>query len=218
MPAILRRSAIPRRRHNLSLTSFSSLAAGLFLLGFLSACFLVALLRDSLYEPVATLFQNTVEEIPSLSVTKSNMFFYSIREHLKIFLLLAFFSFTNAWRLCCSGYMLYTGFTQGLFFAFCLLLKGAGGFMQYLCFLLPQSLLLIPVFFLLIDQLDQLHSDFFTQRQIPEENGAFPGMQKGQLLLSKLPFLLLCIFLLVACAFLEGYLNVPLLRYYHAKF
>ena len=94
-----------------------------------------------------------------------------------------------------------------------MILSGAGGFVQYLFFLLPQSLLLAPVFLLCICHLEDLHCDLFSSENSDNSKGILQNAKKRQLIISKLPLLLICIVLLTAGALLEGYLNIPLLKY-----
>lgn len=217
MSAKSRYSAIPKRKRHLPAIAFNRLTIGLFLTGFLSGWICANLFQAYLYEPVFALFQNTVNNLSSLNIQSKNLFFYCWKEYLKLFFLLLFFALTNVWRIYYTAFTLYTGFKQGLLLAFCLLLGGAGGILQYLCFLLPQTLLLIPVFLTLLNQLELLHSSLFATKQSENTSGFFKNAQKRQLLFSKLPFLLLCILFLTACSFLESYLNLPLLQYYHSK-
>lgn len=143
----------------------------------------------------------------------AKMSFSIARRKLKNLFLLAFFALTNVWRFYYAGFTLYTGFSQGLFCSFCMILSGAGGSLQYLLFLLPQSLLLAPVFLLCICHLEELHRNLFTAENAENSKGIFQNAKKRQLLLSKLPFFFICIILLTVGALLEGYLNIPLLKY-----
>jgi len=162
---------------------------------------------------VLLLFENTLNNLSSLEINGRDVFFYSLKENLKVFFLLVFFAMTNVWRFYYAGFTLYTGFSQGLFCSFCMILSGAGGSLQYLFFLLPQSLLLAPVFLVCICHLEELHCNLFTSESNDSSKGIFQNAKKRQLLLSKLPFFLICIILLAASALLEGYLNIPLLKY-----
>lgn len=218
MSAKIKYSSLPKRKRHFPITVFSRLTIGLFFLGFLAGCFSGTLLKNQLYEPVLTLFQSTVNNLPYLEIKYQNVFFYSLKENMKIFLLLVFFAMTNVWKLYYTGFTLYTGFSQGLLFSFCLLLSSTLGVLQYLCFLLPHALLLAPVFLYLMEQLDEFHSCMFTPENGDTSGGIFSGSKKRQLFFTKLPLFLTCILLLSICALLEGYLNIPLLKYFHAKF
>lgn len=213
MPVKSKYSTIPKRRHRYLLTGFSRLTIGLFLAGFILGNLSGHLFKEPLYNPVLLLFENTLNNLSSLEINGRDVFFYSLKENLKVFFLLIFFAMTNVWRFYYAGFTLYTGFSQGLFCSFCMILSGAGGSLQYLFFLLPQSLLLAPVFLVCICHLEELHCNLFTSESNDSSKGIFQNAKKRQLLLSKLPFFLICIILLAASALLEGYLNIPLLKY-----
>ena len=213
MPIKSRYNSIPKRRRHYLMTSFSRLTIGLFLAGFILGNFSGHLFKEHLYNSVLLLFENTLNNLSSLEINGKDVFFYSLKENLKVFFLLVFFAMTNVWRFYYASFTLYTGFSQGLFCSFCMILKGAGGAFQYLLFLLPQSLLLAPVFLLCICRLEELHCNLFTTESNDSSKGIFQNAQKRQLLFSKLPFLLICIILLIGGALLEGYLNIPLLKY-----
>lgn len=209
-------SRLPKQKQHFPLTGFSRLTIGLFLIGFLAGCVTANLLENSLYAPALTLFQNTVSQISSLDINRNDVFLYSMKENIKYFLLLLFFALTNVWRLYYTGYTLYTGFSHGLLCTFCMLLYHAGGVMEYFCFLLPQALLLVPAFLYLINHMETLHRDWFSSDNREPSHTFLPNAKKRQLLVSKLPVLLICLLLLVCSALLEGYLNIPLLKYYHS--
>lgn len=217
MSAILKHTFLPKRKHHLTIATYSKLTIGLFLLGALGGCLCTNLLKDYLYEPVLTLFQNTLTNLPSLKISSKEVFWYSLKDYLKCFLLLCFFALTNVWRIYSAGFTLYTGFTHGLLFSFCLFINHITGILQYLCFLLPHTLLLAPIFLLTISHLEVLHNDLFALEKNDSSHGILGNPKKRQLLFSKLPLFFLCIILLVIGALLEGYLNIPLLKYFHAK-
>jgi hypothetical protein len=213
LPLKSRYQALPKRRHQSLITGFSGLTIALFLLGFIAGNFGGHLFKDHLYNSVLLLFENTLNNLSTLEINGKDVFLYSLKENLKIFFLLVFFAMTNVWRFYYAGFTLYTGFSQGLFCSFCMILSGAGGFVQYLFFLLPQSLLLAPVFLLCICHLEDLHCDLFSSENSDNSKGILQNAKKRQLIISKLPLLLICIVLLTAGALLEGYLNIPLLKY-----
>lgn len=217
MPAKIRHTTLPKRKRPFPSNGFSHLTVGLFLAGFLTGYLGGHLLKEHLYEPVLILFENTISNLSTLDINGTDVFFYSLKENLKIFFLLFFFALTNVWRFYYIGFTLYTGFTQGLFCSFCVILSGTIGILQYLCFLLPQTLLLIPVFLICIIHLELLHSDLFAPENNDSSRSLLRNAKKRQLLFSKLPLFLICIILLVISALLEGYLNIPLLKYYFSK-
>jgi len=213
----LRHTALPKQKRHSLLAAFSRLTVFLFALGFFAGCLAGNLLQDSLYAPALSLFQNTISLLPSLDIDQNDVFLYSIKENMKYFLLLLFFSLTNVWRLYYVGYTLYTGFSHGLLFAFCFLVYHAGGVLEYFCFLLPHCLLMAPAFLLAVSHFEDLHRNWFTPENNDKATSFLPNAQKRQLIFSKLPPIFLCAFLLACSALLEGYCNIPLLKYFHFR-
>lgn len=217
MPFQMPHSAPSKQKKRSLLNNFSKLTIGLFFVGFLAGCLAASLLEDSLYAPALALFQNTIKHISSLAISRNDVFLYSCKENIKFFLLLVFFSLTNAWRLYYVGFTLYTGFSHGLLCTFCFLLYGPGGIIIYFCFLFPQVLLLAPAFLLTVRHLEELHCFWFSAEDKESSRNMFLPSKRRQLLFSKLPPLLFCAILLLCSALLEGYLNIPLLKYYHGS-
>lgn len=203
---------------HIPLSSFSKLTIGLFLIGFFFGCLGSHFFEEYLYATVVDLFRNTINQIPWLDIDRNEVFLYSLKDHITYFLLLVFFSLTNVWRIYYFGSTIYTGFSQGLLFSFCTMTYGLGGILQYFCFLLPQSILLVPVFLFALSRLELLHKNWFApeNRDIEHSPSFLPAPKKRQLLLCQLPFFFVCTVLLVCCALLEGYLNVPIIKSYNA--
>lgn len=205
------------KKNKTALSGFSKITIGIFLLGFIPGCICAHFFEDYLYGTVISLFENTVNQIPWLSIDRNEIFLLSFREHTTYLLLLVFFALTNVWRLYYIGSTIYVGFSQGLFFSFCTMTYGIGGVLQYFCFLLPQGALLVPVFLFAINRLENLHRDWFcSDTQEYRRTLSFFTPQKKQLIFHQLPFFFLCIILLLLCAVLEGYLNVPLIKAYNS--
>jgi len=131
-------------------------------------------------------------------------------------LLLFFFSFTNAWRLYSKCFVFYIGFLQGILLSCCLFLKGFSGIFLYLSLLVPHAFLLAPVYLFLLQQLENWHSGCLWREDgnSSDSDHAYP-QKKKQMFLQILPLFFVSMLLLLLGAFLEGYLNVPLLRLFH---
>ena len=201
----------------LPLTGFSRLTIGLFFLGFLAGYIGAHFLENYIHSTVISLFRDTINQLPWLSIDRNEIFLLSFKNHLTSFLLLVFFSLTNVWRLYYIGSTIYTGFSQGLLFCFCTISYGLGGIPQYFCFLLPQAILLVPVFLLILNRLERFHYNWFLcEPGSSKRTLSFFSTQKRQLLFHQLPFLFICIILLFCCSILEGYLNVPIIKAYSA--
>ncbi len=200
-----------------SVSFFQKLTAALFLISFVLGCLLGNLLENALYAPAFSLFQNTIRRLPALAIDRQDVFFYCLRENIKCFLLLVFFAMTNAWRIYYVIFLFYTGACYGLLFTFCTLLYGLGGIPQFLCFLLPQALICVPLYLFFLNKLEAFHTDWF----LPENNAAgsdffFFQPKKRGLLFKQIPLFFLVILLLAISSLLEGYLNLPLIQYFNS--
>jgi uncharacterized membrane protein SpoIIM required for sporulation len=204
-------------RHLFSLNHFAKLTIGFFLFGFTGGFLAAHLLRNTLYAPSLSLFQNTLSSLSSLAIDRNDVFLYSMKENVKFFLLFFFFALTNVWRLYYACSTIYSGFSYGLLCAFCILLSGTGGIVEFFCFLLPQALLLIPAYLLAVCSLERLHKGWFSKDYSETSSPLFLHPKRRQLLFASLPSLFFCIILLLLASLIEGYLNIPLLKYYHAK-
>lgn len=198
-------------------TNFTRLTIGLFLFAFVFGCFLANLFAGTLYAPVITLFESMTKELPSLSLNRQEIFLFCGKDNLKYFLLLFFFSLTNVWKIYYPCFTLYTGFRYGLLFSFCMLVSGIGGIVEFLCFLMPHTLITLPVFLSGINRMELFHESwFFYSTGAKKGPRLFLDKGKRQLILKQLPRMLLYIALLLCAALLEGYINIPLLKQYHA--
>lgn len=181
---------------HIPLTKFSKVTIGLFALGFLFGCLSVHFFEEYLYATVSDLFHNTINQLPWLDIDRNEVFLFSLKDHILFFLLLIFFSLTNVWRIFYFGSTIYIGFLQGLLFSFCTMTYGLGGILQYFCFLLPQSILLVPVFLFILNRLELLHQNWFAPENRDSERSFFLcAPKKRQLLLCQLPFFFVCIVL-----------------------
>lgn len=165
------------------------------LLGYLCGNFL----RNSLYHTVQETYNGLLSGISTAKVPFLPLFLLCIKQQVKNFLLLVFFSCTNVWLLYLSGFLLYRGFTGGLLLLFCTMLQGISGIWGFFCFLMPQVILYLPVYLCLINKLH-------TNRD---------SSTKGISLLQETPYLLLLLLFLLAGCILESTLNLPLLKWYH---
>lgn len=174
-----------------------------FLSGLLAGAVLSHFLKTSLYAPVLGLYQTLLSQLQALEIDSCALFLLAARKHMKYFLLVWFFSFTNIWKYYYRIFLLYSGFQNGLLLTFCLLMNGASGVIGFLCFLLPQFLLLAPAYIIAI-----CRCELFQEAL---EQSSFPTTKK-QLILRQLPSFLVSLALLLLGCLLEGYLNPALLR------
>ncbi|MDO4166286.1 MAG: stage II sporulation protein M [Eubacteriales bacterium] len=156
-------------------------------------------LRNSLYTTVKDTYEGLLSGIVTTKIKFLPFCLLCFKQQCKEYVLLIFFSCTNVWLLYLYGYLLYSGFTNGLLLLFCTILHGVSGIWGYFCFLMPQALIYVPLYLLLIQKLHTTHAD----------------TKKGISLLHEIPFLLLLLLLLLVGCILESTLNLPLLRWYH---
>lgn len=174
-----------------------------FFIGFLAGALTTHFFKTSLYAPVLGLYQTLLIQLQALEVDSSTLFLLAAKKHLKYILLLWFFSFTNIWKYYYRLFLIYSGFQNGLLFSFCLIMNGPFGIVGYLCFLLPQTILLVPSYMIAISHCDILQEsltrDSFSQ-------------SKKQLTIHQLPAFLVSTALLLLGCLLEGFLNPAVLR------
>lgn len=183
---------------NTSISVFLFVAAGLSL-----GCITAFILRNGLYSYIFHLYRTLLTQLQSLEVDRQDFFLLAFRRTIKYFLLLCFFSFTNIWKYYYRLFSLYIGFQHGLLLAFCLQLNGLWGIVGYLCFLLPQALLIIPAFLMCIDHCEYTHNELHSIT-----------ISRHKLILCEFPFFFLSALLLILGCLLEAYGNPGLLRLY----
>ena len=194
----------------------------LFFLGTTLGFLATHLLRDSLYAPLLSLYQTLKAQLDTVDADRYTIFLLSFRGQLKLFLLLWFFSLTNVWRYYLWGFSVYTGFCKGLLLSFCLLISGAGGILDFLCFQFPQCLLMVPGYGMTIYHCHRLNHQLncnyipLSHQESTHSTGKashqeFP-VGKKQLILHQLPCFLLDGTLLALGSLLEGYCNLSLLH------
>lgn len=210
------RSITATSKNKLHLSPVSKRTICFFLMGFVLGTLIMNLLESTLYAPVSSTFQDIMDSISSSQVHRKDLFAFGIVKNLKAYGLLLFFALTNVWGLYSFGFCLYNGFCHGLLLAFCILLHGFGGMLQYLSFLLPQVFLLIPVYLLIMNHLEKFHKNWFQATTTTKRPMSFLWeQQKRQLLFGQLPFWILCIFLLICAALLEAYVNLPIMEHFN---
>lgn len=186
-------------------------------IGIITGCVTGNLLKESLYSPLITIYNETINNIPGLDIDKSDIFLLAVKRNIKLFIFLYLFSLTNLWTYYYCAFSLYTGFTNGLLLAFNIILHGIPGIVRFLCYLCPQVLVFIPVYLTIIAHCDKLHNEFIScVSDYPYENtySYSPKQKKGKLALQQFPFIVLCLVLIAAGSFIEAHLNLPLVIWY----
>lgn len=184
--------------------------------GMACACLFANLFKNSIFGAAADTLKKLTENLSQKGLSGAEVTLYSFTANSKYVLLLFFFSFTNVWKLYSRCFVFYIGFLQGILLSCCLFLKGFSGIFFYLALLVPHSLLLAPVYLFLLQQLEKWHcgSLYRECNSCAETENGFP-QKKKQVLIQILPLFFLTLILLLFGAWMEGYLNIPLLRLFH---
>lgn len=178
-------------------------------IGIITGCITGNLLKTSLYSPLLTIYNDITGRIAELDINKSDIFFLSLKQNIKLSALLYLFALTNLWQYYYCAFSLYTGFTNGLLLAFNIILHGIPGIIRFFCYLCPQAFLFIPLYLFIISHCDKFHFDY-------SEHGNLSGAKKGKLLLKQFPFFIIIILLILTGSLMEAMLNLPLITWYSA--
>ncbi len=187
------------------------------IIGIIAGCITGHLLKENLYSPLITIYNETINNLPGLDIEKSDIFLLTLKRNIKLFILLYLFSLTNIWTYYYCAFSLYTGFTNGLLLAFNIILHGIPGIIRFFFFLCPQVLLFIPVYLMVIAHCDNFHNEFIACITNPSFENVYnysPKPKKGKLAMQQFPFIGLCLLLIGAGCFLEAHLNLPLVIWY----
>lgn len=187
------------------------------IIGIITGCITGNLLKENLYSPLITIYNETINNIPGLDIDKSDIFLLAIKRNVKLFILLYLFSLTNLWTYYYCAFSLYTGFTNGLLLAFNIILHGINGSIRFLCYLFPQALLFIPLYLMVIAHCDCFHDTFIAYASGPSYDNTYnysTKQKKGKLAIQQFPFIILCLVLIAAGSFIEANLNLPLVIWY----
>lgn len=185
-------------------------------IGMVAGCITGNLLKESLYSPLITIYNETISNIPELDINKSDVLLLALKRNLKLFALLYIFAITNLWTYYYCAFALYTGFTNGLLLAFNIILHSFSGIVRFLFYLCPQALLFIPLYLMIIAHCNSFHEQFISCVSYPSYDGySYSSKQKrGQLALCQLPFVIFCLLSIVIVCFMEANLNLPLVIWY----
>lgn len=189
----------------------------LCVVGMACACLLANLTRSTLFQNASDVLKDITNNLSQKGLSKLEVTLYSFSTNAKFALLLFFFSFTNVWKLYSRCFVFYIGFLQGILLSCCLFFKGFSGIFFYLALLVPHTFLLAPVYLFLLHQLENWHNQSFQgECSSSSDSDSLLPSKKKQNVIQILPLFFLSILLLLLGSFLEGYLNVPLLRLYHS--
>ncbi len=187
------------------------------IIGITAGCITGNLLKENLYSPLITIYNETLNNIPELDISKSDILLLALKRNVKLFVLLYLFALTNLWTYYYCAFALYTGFTNGLLLAFNIILHGFPGLLRFLFYLCPQALLFIPLYLMIIAHCDSFHDEFISCISYPLHDNTYnysARQKKGKLALCQFPFIMLCLLFIAAGCFIEANLNLPLVIWY----
>lgn len=206
-------SGISKKHFKLSENTLKNMI--LCIVGMACACLFANMARTTLFQPASGILKQMIKNLSGKNISKSEVMLYSFTTNAKFTLLLFFFSFTNVWTLYSRLFVFYIGFLQGILLSCCLFMKGFPGIFFYTVLLVPHIFLLAPVYLFLLHHLEYWHhSSLRPPYGDSSENDSISPQKKKQVFFQILPLFFLSVIFLLAGAFLEGYLNVPLLRIY----
>lgn len=188
-------------------------AIGGIIAGYITGNFL----KDSLYSPLLTIYNETISNIAELDINKSDIFWLAVKRNIKLFILVYLFSLTNLWSYYYCAFSLYTGFTNGLLLAFNIILHNISGIPRFLLYHCPQALFFIPLYLILIAHCNKFHNEFVSCSSFLTHENTYNcsyRQKKGKLILQQFPFVIICIILITAGCFIEANLNLPLVIWY----
>lgn len=188
----------------------------LCVVGMACACLLANMAKHTIFDTASDILNQLTKNLSEKGVSKAEVTLYSFTANSKFALLLFFFSFTNVWKLYSRCFVFYIGFLQGILLSCCLFLRGFSGIFFYLTLLVPHTFLLAPVYLFLLQQLENWHNGSLCREcgNTSEADNIFP-QKKKQIFLQILPLFFATMLLLLLGAWMEGYLNVSLLRLFH---
>lgn len=211
------KSALKKTKTHKKLPVVCKITIFFAIIGIVAGCITGNLLKESLYSPLISIYNETISNIPELDIDKTDIFLLALKRNLKLFIFLYLFSITNLWTYYYCAFSLYTGFTNGLLLAFNIILHGFPGIIRFLFYLCPQILLFIPLYLMIISHCTAFHDEFTECISYPAHDSAYnyPYRQKkGKLVLHQFPFIILCLFLIAAGCLIEANLNLPLVIWY----
>lgn len=209
--------SIPQKaKTNKKLPASCKIALLFAVIGIIIGCVTGNLLKENLYSPLITIYNETLNNIPELDISKADILLLAIKRNLKLFILLCLFALTNLWTYYYCAFALYTGFTNGLLLAFNIILHGLSGILHFLFYLCPQALLFAPLYLMIIAHCDNFHDEFISYAGYPSHDNTYnySTQKKGKLVLCQFPFIVMCLVFIAAGCFIEANLNLPLVIWY----
>ncbi|HBA97762.1 MAG TPA: hypothetical protein DCZ23_06615, partial [Lachnospiraceae bacterium] len=67
------------------------------IIGITAGCITGNLLKENLYSPLITIYNETLNNIPELDISKSDILLLALKRNVKLFVLLYLFALTNLW-------------------------------------------------------------------------------------------------------------------------
>lgn len=179
----------------------------LFMGGFLIGIFVLNIWRDFFLQEMELLNAASLSRLRYMEVDGGTFFAYVVQERMEMVVVLCLLATTYLGILAVSLYAFYMGAMAGIVLSVASIRYGTKGIFLMLVSVLPQYLLLVPAFIMLMGWCCRLCTSLYH----PERGyGAGYGTPK-QLFLRKLMQLLVIIVIILVGSLLESYVNPMLL-------
>lgn len=175
--------------------------ATIFAIGMFLAVIIVNLGKNILLENTTLLDEYTLYNMKYMTVDSSVLFYYILKTRLKSMILLVILSTTYLGMIVCAGATLWYGVCAGGYLAMAMLRYGVKGILLVVAGVLPQFILYVPAFVLLIRWCEGVYRGIYLYKGIKTEAG-------DSLLLPRYLLQLVCILALVLIGcILESFIN-----------
>lgn len=179
----------------------------LFLGGFLFGIFVLNIWRDSFFREMELLNVASLSRLRYMQVDGSTFFMYVLRERLGTVALLCLLATTYIGTVALSVYTLYMGTLAGIVLSVASIRYGIKGILLILVSVLPQYLLLVPAYIMLIGWCWRLCNALYHPERHCEGGYGTPK----QILFRKVVQLLVIVGIIFVGSIVESYINPILL-------
>ena len=179
----------------------------LFLGGFFVGVFVLNIWRNSFLQDMEFLCAACLSRLRYLDVDGGAFFRYVLRERMGAVILLCLLATTYVGTVVISAYALWMGAMAGIFLSVASIRYGIRGIALVLVSVLPQYLLLVPAYIMLMDWCYCLNMALYHPERLNEA-----GYVRGkQYLMRKIPRLLILTGIVITGSVMESYVNPSLL-------
>lgn len=179
----------------------------LFLGGFFAGVLVLNIWRNFFLQDMEFLSAASLSRLKFLEVDGGTFFRYVLRERLGAAVLLCLLATTYIGTIVLSAYALWMGTMAGIFLSVASIRYGIWGIVLVLVSVLPQYILLVPAYIMLMDWCCCLNMSLYH----PERLGEIGYGRGKQYFIKKIPRFLVLFLVLIVGSALESYVNPMLL-------